>query len=563
MADTSAKPGLTDRQLEDAIALLEDDMGKSGMRNIEKPKGASLNGGPALAIEGVKNDIHTTYKIDSLGNIEVSKKYIYDDTTVATRIPPNGKIPVSEKGKTIRNTDSGFLDEKKIGALRAGSIQDAQKAHSHEVLNLGPANEFRTVEDMGKSIDERARVRFPEKYDNERMGNEVVHGIMREEASRPEANALAETFERYASGKTTVEETNGIMAVMQSEGITDPEKFKTAAKDYADRLRGAEGSKLVGELRESAQAKEGAKLLSGLLERSPSFGKEAAALGKETKVATEALEHSGAVVKIFSKAAKVLPVVGTAVAISANAAEASEKNAIAQDAVEHGQMSPEALTEYRGIQAAQMATVVDPTVIGGEMAVQKGYKAFAEANNLSPELAESLRPSALTDVVPEVKQLSPADLSAEQNKFDRIYDGVSNIKPEDLPPENRPALEALQENKSLITATEQKLDGKAGQLGADGFDRGKELANLDKYQQQYKEVYDDLDQSGQLDGIDNHIAAQKEQKAPAATADTAIAATQEKTPPIAANDEEYGQSPSQTAARPPASRPAASAPAPT
>lgn len=555
MADTPAKPGLTDRPLEDAAFLLQDHAeqavgaGQFARKDIRDKSGNLTRS----SIEYEKGGFRTTYAIDSSGTLTVTRKYAdpgKNDFSVTT-IRPNG----TSSEQYINNGDTEFFaDDRKAlqhkNALSSGSKTDAKFVQESVLGVKGGQNPSRTAANMGEAIEARADVRLAQIQ----SGKVIASQTLQETTDRLTADRIADKLDQVAKGEMSLKETQDVMNALGDKA--SPEAFKTGASAYADRLRGAEGTKLVSEMRSTVWQKEGADLLGGLLTRDANLGKEAAALGKETKVAAGVLEHPGLAGPFLKATGKVVGKVAAPLGLAIAAHEASAKDAIAQDAVEHGQMSPEALTQYRALQGAQMATVVDPTIVGGEMAVQATYKEFAKSNNLSSELAEALRPSALSDALPEVKQLSRADLSDKQNRFDDIYDGISKVKPEDVSPEDRPALEALQENKSLITGTEQKLDGKVGQSGTDGFDRGKELANLDRYQQQYQQVYDDLDRSGQLDGIAAHIVG-KEQTPSSAPA--APVATPENAPSMAASNDEIYDTAQQT--RLSAPRPAAPSPA--
>lgn len=576
MADVSENK-LTRGQLENTAYLAESRM-KERLSGVVSSPPSGPNS-PHI-VRGQSNAGVTTYSIHPDGKIDVNFTR-HDGGASTTTIKPDGSLSRTE----LNTKDTSGLTSKEESSLTQASRQEAD---AFKKANFPHAT---TLAERGAAIDERAKVTAFKEIEGHKTGTIGLQDAANEVKANTLANALEQDLKMMKSGTLSTERTSQIATTMAANGVTDPAKLQSGLEDYIGRLRGKEGPQMIEKMsataegsadfnrllgqgtpnptRESAKvfqhpaaqsapapaatapaapapdsAAANASSFDDLMKKDASFGEKGA------KVATEVLEHPG-VTKTFMKAAeKVVGKVALPLGLGLAAHEASAKDAIAQDAVAQGQMSPEALTQYRAIQGAQMATVADPTVIGGELAVRAAYNEFAKANNLSPQLAESLRPSALTDALPEVKQLTRNDLSSKQNKFDDIYDGISRIKPDDLPPEDRPALEALQENKNRITATEQKLDGKAGQAGPGGFDRGKEMSNLEKYQQSYQQVYDDLDRDGQLNGISEHLKNKAEPSAPAP------APTPENAPSLAAsNDENYGNTP-----RPVPARPAAAAP---
>ncbi len=593
MADVSEHK-LTKDQLENTAYLAESRM-KERLSGVVSSPPSGTN--PSHIVRGQSNAGVTTYSIHPDGKIDVNFTR-HDGGSSTTTIRPDGSL-----SKTDLNTrDTLGLTSTEEGRLTQASWQEAD---AFKKANFPHA---KTLAERGAAIDERAKVTAFKEIEGHKTGTIGVQDAANEVKANNLANDLEQDAKMMKSGTLSTERASQLATIMADNGVTDPAKLQSGLEDYIGRLRGKEGPQMIEKMSATAEGsanlnrllgqgtpnptRESAKVFQhpaaqsapapatpaapaatapaatapstapahapdsaaanpssfgDLMKKDASFGEKDAGA---TKVAAEVLEHPGATNAFMKAARKVAGKAALPLGLGLAAHEASAKDALAQNAVAQGQMSPEALTQYRAIQGAQMATVADPTVIGGELAVQATYKKFAEANNLSPQLAESLRPSALTDALPDVKQLTRNDLSSQQNKFDDIYDGISRIKPDDLPPESRPALEALQENKNRITATEQKLDGKAGQAGPGGFDRSKELSNLERYQTSYKQVYDDLDRDGQLNGISEHLKNKAEPSAPAP------APTPENAPSLAAsNDENYGNT-----SRPVPARPAAAAP---
>lgn len=485
MAETPSKPvQLTSRQMADALFLLEDRLSQQGANVVNRGSVPMAEGRSALFLEGEKNGLKTRYLLDEKGKIEVTRSNA-QGAYVTSAIHPNGSMSTSRV-----NANGTVLTEAEERALISGAKQETISTHSRHVLGLGPAKEGRDAAAMGQAIETRADTRLAEIMDGQKLASRTLQDI----ADRRIADRMAEDFERMASHpeKLTAQETQRMTAVLTEQGL-DPAELRQGMTDFSQRLRGAEGEALVAGLRDSAQAKEGAELFGTLLKGEASFGREAAA-------AARVVEDGAGAIKTFGKVAGHI---AAPIGLGLAAHEASAKGAEAERAVSEGRLSAEALPEYYAIHAAQAATVFDPSIVAGEQGVQKAYSDFAARHKLDPELKESLRPSALTDVLPTVKRMGPDDLSDAQNQFDAVYEGVSRIKPEDLAPEDRPALEALQENKRRITETESQLEGRSGQAG--GFDRSLALSKLGTYQKEYKVVYDDLKSSGQIDGIARRI----------------------------------------------------------
>lgn len=108
-----------------------------------------------------------------------------------------------------------------------------------------------------------------------------------------------------------------------------------------------------------------------------------------------AFEAVAPVLITAGKVASFIPIVGTALGIGINTAEAAELQENLQRAIDNGDISQEALLEYNTILVGHIAQGGDPTVIMGEAGVQKAFSDWAERNNVQGELRQSLQPQSL------------------------------------------------------------------------------------------------------------------------------------------------------------------------
>lgn len=282
------KPKLNATQLADAGFLLADkyerEVGKENVRSSKiLDKDGSVKG---YAFEYEKSGIKTKTEIADTGDVKVTKKYAAvgrNDYSVST-ISPSGRV----SSQYFDKGDSQFYgDDRKASidrrALETGAKTEAKLTHSSDYLAIGPEDPTRTVSDMGKKIESRADVRIPEWEKGNREGGAVVQGI----ADTVKANQVADELDTLARHpeRLSVEQTQNLTKMMVENNI-DPSDLKRGLGEYSARLRGAEGAKLVGEMRGSLQAKEGASLLSGLLDRPVT--------AEPAKVAAAAVEGPGA-----------------------------------------------------------------------------------------------------------------------------------------------------------------------------------------------------------------------------------------------------------------------------
>jgi hypothetical protein len=283
----------------------------------------------------------------------------------------------------------------------------------------------------------------------------------------------------------------------------------------------------IGNALTGAEPGTGVKVDQDVLTKTAAERETAHLLQGEAKLGQTA-EHASLAGKFGKAAGKVVLPLGVAFAVT----EANAKDGIAQEAVTQGRMPPEALNQYRGIQAAQLTTLADPTVVGGEMAVQKTYATFADEHHLDPQLREALRPSALSDLVPEVK---PITLDQKQQAFFDTFDRLPDKVQPGMPPE----VESLVEAKGMVRQGEANLTT-AQNASPGATDKTRSLSEaqrgLDTAQSLYQEQYDTLEKSGQL----------KETVEPWLEANTASAdakpptpATPEPTTPDAKAEEKY------------------------
>ena len=100
--------------------------------------------------------------------------------------------------------------------------------------------------------------------------------------------------------------------------------------------------------------------------------------------------------KFLGKVAKVLAVAGVVGAT----AEAAELGSLAHQAAELGIIPDDALLAYDSMLAAHIAqATVDPSLVGGEAAVQLAFEEWCDQYNIPDHVKESLEPSSLMEMV--------------------------------------------------------------------------------------------------------------------------------------------------------------------
>lgn len=207
--------------------------------------------------------------------------------------------------------------------------------------------------------------------------------------------------------------------------------------------------------------------------------------------------------RVFAKCAKLLGPLG---AVGAGI-EVAILGKEAQAAVAGGQISNEALAEYAaGLSAHAAQMTFDPTLVGGEIAVQEWFDDFAQRHELSDELAENLRPSSLLRDI-----ASSPQVTAEQKLFVKIYDSLPEDVTEDMPPE----LQTMVQLKQQIVAAEHNYENatmKMGTLGQDIMqERLQAEQRLDESQRRFVQQYDEYAQSGALQ---EHVIAELDMGTP-------------------------------------------------
>lgn len=99
--------------------------------------------------------------------------------------------------------------------------------------------------------------------------------------------------------------------------------------------------------------------------------------------------------RMLGKAVKVVPILGTAIGVGINTAEAAELKDKANAFVQNNQLSPDAMTAYTAILGGHAAQGADPSIVGGEAAVQGAYALWREQYNVSNDVSAALQPSSL------------------------------------------------------------------------------------------------------------------------------------------------------------------------
>lgn len=131
--------------------------------------------------------------------------------------------------------------------------------------------------------------------------------------------------------------------------------------------------------------------------------------------------------------------------------EAFGLNNSAEAAEQQGLISKDALLEYRGIIATHVAqSTADPSIVGGETAVQGAYELWAKKNNIPEILKKELEPSSLIEMVTGKQILKMTEPSKEE-----VYNALPDM--DDPAIANNPEMQMLCECKNHINAIDQKL----------------------------------------------------------------------------------------------------------
>lgn len=187
--------------------------------------------------------------------------------------------------------------------------------------------------------------------------------------------------------------------------------------------------------------------------------------------------------KGFSKVAKVLGPVGVIGAGIETVLLGKEAQAAIGD-------NPEAMAEYAAVLGAHAGQMTwDPSLVGGEVAIQKWFDSFAERHGLSPEVAETLRPSSvLRDIT------GSSRMSSEMNLFHKVYDRI----PDDLSETMSPELQTMVQLKQQIEAAGENFDKVRTSIPVDMVAKQEAEKALEEAQKRYTEQYDEYAQSGAL-----------------------------------------------------------------
>ncbi|TVQ81876.1 MAG: hypothetical protein EA357_11500 [Micavibrio sp.] len=105
--------------------------------------------------------------------------------------------------------------------------------------------------------------------------------------------------------------------------------------------------------------------------------------------------------RFLSKGTKLLGVAG----LAGVGYEVSQLERNANRALSNNEISQGAHREYQGVIAGHIAqATADPTLIGGEVAVQRGYDTWANRHGVEGSLRDNMRPSALTDLLKKERE---------------------------------------------------------------------------------------------------------------------------------------------------------------
>lgn len=100
--------------------------------------------------------------------------------------------------------------------------------------------------------------------------------------------------------------------------------------------------------------------------------------------------------RFLGKVAKVLGPLG----VVGSAAEAAELGHAVHEAARYGIISEDALLEYDALLALHIAqATADPTMVGGEAAIQLAFEEWCEKHNIPDHIRDTLEPSSLIEMI--------------------------------------------------------------------------------------------------------------------------------------------------------------------
>jgi hypothetical protein len=216
-------------------------------------------------------------------------------------------------------------------------------------------------------------------------------------------------------------------------------------------------------------------------------------LAKEAKAAAELAENAGRggrFIKGIKGGAKVGGKVLKVVAVGVVAAEILGLTEKAEAAELDGRLPKGAVDEYKKILAGQGATVLDPTFIGGEIAVQSSYMDWAKKYlNGNAQLEAELRPSSI------LESLGMPMPTVAEEKRSEFYRSVPDKEAPGMTAEMREFVKAKQEiHKACDALMKQKTSfwGALAQSGGQVPDEAlypAEVKAIDDAQKRFNDLY--------------------------------------------------------------------------
>lgn len=206
----------------------------------------------------------------------------------------------------------------------------------------------------------------------------------------------------------------------------------------------------------------------------------------------KATDVAGDTLKFLGKAAKVLGPLG----IFGAGVEAAQLEGKLQEAIDYGLVDEEAALEYSAILTAHVGQgTLDPTLVGGEAAVQQAFEEWADKYNIPTYIKEELEPGSLIEMVTgDIRMGHDAELST-----------IKEHLPRDLPDNAPPEAYALAEHLQLIDQLKElRANPPEGMKNTRSYSR-----NIDKQiahaEDQLEDLYEEMRDHGGLEAVTSYI----------------------------------------------------------
>lgn len=198
---------------------------------------------------------------------------------------------------------------------------------------------------------------------------------------------------------------------------------------------------------------------------------------------------TGDTLKFLGKASKVLGPIGVAAA----SAEAAELGGKMRDAVQYGLISEDAAMAYDAMLAAHVAqATIDPSLVGGEVAIQQAFEEWADAYNIPAYVKEELEPGSLIEMITgDIRLGQDAELS-----------DIKENLPRELPLDAPPEVHALANALNRIDAIRDR-EYKGGSARMFNKNKNEDLRAARQY---LEDLYEEMREHGGLEHVTEYLA---------------------------------------------------------